>query len=235
MIALHYYRSVIVIIACIASLSVFNKGNAIIFCFAFSANAERRLVQDQLGYVPSNFVRVAAFCADGTALVIQTYPLAGGSPRRQARSSGHGQHGTPFPTLYWLCHAKVGRCLAELERRGCVAELQEILDHDVPLQMEWIKAHREYAVTRWNSLTETDRTMLLLLSHGDDDDGATASKRHILRDSGISGSNITRNNNEIPSIKCLHAQYAHYRASHHNPIGRLVHERLQTEFPSLIL
>lgn len=232
---------------------------------------QRNLVAQQLGYVPSNFVRIAAFCRDGSPLVLQTYPLAGGSPRRQARSSSSNSKNsnnniqTPFPTLYWLCHPQVNKCVAELERRGCVAEFQCRLDDHPQLRGAWVEAHRQYAVERWESLTAEDQRRFDLQDNASSDavrgnDGASKileSKRHVLRESGIAGSNITTDGaaDSIPSIKCLHAHYAHYRGSTTikltttkstgttisdllrttNPVGAMVHERLQAEFPELIL
>jgi len=46
----------------------------------------------------------------------------------------------------------------------------------------------------------------------------------------------------VPSLKCLHAHYAHYRSTvdlettqHTNPVGELVHQQLQIDFPDLDL
>lgn len=234
---------------------------------AADSSEQRHLVAQQLGgWLPSNFVRVAAVCQDGSPLVIQTYPLAGGSPRRQARSAAGGtttklnptqnqqqqqqpsrqEQLTPFPTLYWLCHPQVNKCVAELERRGCAAEFQKVLDDHAPLRNEWLQSHRQYAQERWNVLTIDDQRWLLAAADANNAASgrwsAAQSKLAILRDSGISGCNLTT----TPSVKCLHAHYAHYRASLAlllrsdelrllNPIGAMVHERLRVEFPELEL
>ena len=256
-------------------------------CGAADSSEQRRLVAQQLGgdLLPSNFVRVAAVCRDGSPLVIQTYPLAGGSRRRQARSESGGStkwnhtspnqqprnpqqrqrqqqqqqlpQSTPFPTLYWLCHPQINKCVAELERRGCAAEFQKLLDGDVHLWNEWMRSHRQYARERWNSLTVDDQYCLLAAAAAAADDSgrswsAAQSKLAILRESGISGSNLTATTTTTktmhggtPSVKCLHAHYAHYRASSSlllsdeirvsNPVGAMVHERLRVEFPDLVL
>ena len=263
---------------------------------------QRRLVEQQLGYLPSNFVRVASFCQDGSPLVLQTYPLAGGSPRRQARSASLGRHSsrvemnsnngnkrkhhaTPFPTLYWLCHPQINKCIADLERRGCMAEFQSTLDNNPPLHRAWLQAHHHYAKERWDSLSVADQKRMLARaavngcsspSDGvldDVNDGyrssSSQSKLSILRYSGIAGSILYRSlpggtammttttTMVVPSIKCLHAHYAHYRAAtsssppgvdnnktpgrdsctttSSNPVGTMVHERLRSEFPDLIL
>ena len=175
-------------------------------------------VESQLGYVPSNFVRIAASTAQGDPVVLQTYPLAGGSPRRQRRC----QSATPFPTLFWLCNASVNRAVADLERRGYVKQVEQLILESPDLATHLAACHEDYAKMRWNSLSEDDRSRLPL------------NVISMLRDSGIAGAAIV-NVTETPSIKCLHAHYAHFRATSNNPAGEIVHTILQREFPSLDL
>lgn len=217
-----------------------------------SSSLDRQQVLDQLGYVPGNFLSVVGRSADGTPVVLQTYPLAGGSARRQARSSSSASAaaaavvvGTPFPTLYWLCHPAIHKAVADLERRGHVQRIEQEICASPALSRDLIECHQQYAADRWRSLTQPDRAMLLR-----SDETSMASRRNILQYTGVAGTNVNttvtrqvgseRNRMFIPSVKCLHAHYAQYRASSANsvvvnPVGKMVHELLQAEFPSLIL
>jgi hypothetical protein len=228
------------------------------------SSLDRQQVFNQLGYVPSNVVAVVArSSADGQyyPVVLQTYPLAGGSARRQARSAAMDNSdctnttsiGTPFPTLYWLCHPAIHKAVADLERRGYVNMIERDISLSAELCNDLLECHRQYAADRWNSLSKDDQHMLMMRN----EKSSMGSKRRILQATGIAGTNITAagvggaNGMKIPYVKCLHAHYAHYRAAtatattmvttkttNHiaiNPVGKIVHELLRTEFPSLIL
>jgi hypothetical protein len=191
---------------------------------------DRKQVSAQLGYMPSNFVAVVARSADSAPLVLQTYPLSGGSPRRQARNQFDSiTLGTPFPTFYWLCHNEIGKAISHLERGGWVQRIETTILQDDALCDDLNECHRQYSLARWNSLSDSHREILRSMP----------SPRHILRDSGISGTNLTLVQQRIPSVKCLHAHYAQYRANTTitvvNPVGAYVHKLLQNEFPNLIL
>jgi len=61
------------------------------------------LVASQLGYSPSNFVRVARWTTDGWPAVIESYPF-----RRDRKE----EVAVPFPTLYWLTDRRVAAAVA---------------------------------------------------------------------------------------------------------------------------
>jgi hypothetical protein len=126
-----------------------------LFCDALSSTLDRQQVFEQMGYVPTNFVSVVARAADGTTpVVLQTYPLAGGSARRQARSSPTGSTTTtPFPTLFWLCNSSIHKAVADLERRGYVQRIEQTICASEDLCSAVMECHRQYAADRWNSLT----------------------------------------------------------------------------------
>mmetsp|Transcript_1217 Transcript_1217/g.1721 ORF Transcript_1217/g.1721 Transcript_1217/m.1721 type:complete len:286 (+) Transcript_1217:54-911(+) len=217
-------------------------------------NTDKQAILRQLGYVPSNFLFVSSRRGDGSVigdknemtgspLVIKTYPLNGGASRRKLKSEGKL---TPFPTLYWFCCPHVGRAVSELERNGYVGILEERLKSDEKYLRQFIKNHEAYADERWNTLTDEDKNLLMKLNDR---------MRNMIRYSGIAGTDYSKFvvTNDIngctemnPSIKCLHAHYAHYRsqcaASNHkksqpnmNIVGEWVHELLIENFPSLIL
>ena len=197
----------------------------------FSSSDEQKVV-DQLGYLPTNYLSVAAWTANDLPLVLQTHPLQGGSPRRQARSPDEK---TPFPTLYWLAHDEISTAVSNLERQGHAKEMDAFIRASTR-QTDALRAcHYAYANERWSLLSFAEQV------------ATTPSVRNILRDSGIAGSNLAQqqpddNRPLLPYVKCLHAHYAHYRAQQQqgenvllNPVGALVHELLAAEYPALIL
>lgn len=176
--------------------------------------SDQAAVREQLGYIPTNLVRVASWTRNtGEPVVLQTYPLDGGSSRRKRRT----EISTPFPTLYWLCHAKIHRAIAELERLGYAKTGILLTEEEIANLAE---CHQQYATERWESLTDEDRRSL------------PESIISMLRDSGIAGANITMS---TPSVKCLHAHYAHYRVHGMNPVGSHVETLLRQKWPDLQL
>lgn len=209
---------------------------------AASSSSDFDVVTGQLGYSPTNFVRVSARNDKGDPIAIQTYPLDGGARRRQskARRSFENQVewlGTPFPTLYWLTCPDISRSIASLERKGFVKVIESELRENEDMFQSLMDAHRDYARLRWGSLAPDDRQQLSDLSAK-----STTIQRmgYMLESSGIAGSNLTL---PSPTVKCLHTHYAHFRsvttaATHNgvvNPVGARVHELLVELDPSLVL
>lgn len=199
---------------------------------------EEEAVREQLGYLPSNFVRVTSNTSVGEQPVaIQTYPLNGGAVRRKTKAKGDL---TPFPTLYWLVNAEISRAVAELERRGFVGVLEERLRSDDSFVEDYIAAHKMYAEERWKSVTDHDLAMLEGAEAGEDsgedsgysNDEITPGMVRMIKNSGIAG----RIPPFEPCIKCLHSHYAHYRSGGEiNIVGKWVGELLSEEFPELDL
>lgn len=220
-----------------------------------STTTDVDIVTRQLGYRPTNFVKVSARNRDGIPIAIQTYPLAGGAQRRQnkARKSikllqddndinattATAWLGTPFPTLYWLTCPDISKCVANLERQGYVKKIEYELRQDDQMAQALLLAHKDYARQRWDSLAEQDRWQLSLTSAQVSSSSSTVQRmRDMLESSGIAGSNLTLA--VPPPIKCLHTHYAHFRSTKSgqqlkNPVGARVHEILLDEYPSLIL
>lgn len=178
---------------------------------------DQSAVREQLGYVPNNAVRVVCWTHQSPfePVVLQTYPLDGGSSRRKKRTEIR----PPFPTLYWLCHAKIHDKIAELERLGYAKQgISKLTNMETLLLKE---CHLNYATERWESLTDEDRQSL------------PESVVPMLKDSGIAGANCTAS--EAPSLKCLHAHYAHFRVHGKNPVGARVDRLLKQKWPDLLL
>ena len=198
-----------------------------------STSNDEVAVKEQLGYLPTNFVKVTARTAIGKKPVaIQTYPLNGGAARRKTKAKGEL---TPFPTLYWLCCPDISRAVADLERRGYVGVLEERLKSEEQYVKRYIKAHTTYAEERWESLTVEDRAMLEEVASGTangENSSITEGMSNMIRYSGIAG----RARPFEPCIKCLHSHYAHYRSGGIlNIVGKWTDELLREEFVELDL
>ncbi len=203
-------------------------------------------ILEQLGYIPSNLVSIAARRGGDlkTPLVLKTYPLNGGASRRKRKAEAEG---TPFPTLFWFCCKDVGKAIADLERRGFVKKLEERLLEPGMLQ-KFVKSHDNYAKERWDSLSYEHQQYVT----------RNGGMVQILRNSGIAGTDYESFlASKNPSIKCLHAHFAHYRAQIEqystkegtngkedkkiddiegiNIVGLWVDDLLRTEYPDLIL
>jgi hypothetical protein len=202
-------------------------------------------VQRQLGYLPLNLHSISArHSSDGSPVAIQTYPLHGGAPRRQAKqlqqpSSSVSALGAPFPTLFWLTHPDISKAVADLERRGFVGILEERLNQDKSASDQLLRCHQDYARRRWDCILPEDQQALM-----SEDDASIARMRVSMKETGIAGidymSQIQPNGSFQASLKCLHAHYGHYRSvgdteEGFNPVGYWVHKLLHNEFPHLIL
>jgi hypothetical protein len=195
---------------------------------------EEDVVQKQLGYLPNNFVRVAAWNKLNEPVAIQTYPLNGGAKRRQAKSklvvqqqqqqqqesssSSSAAASTavalplqqksvvqsPFPTLFWLTCPHISKAIADLEGRGYVKIFENELNLNPSLVNQLLCCHEEYALLRWQSLTEEDRNILMTTTTTSSSSSSSESRlstssltpslqrmRNIMELSGISGTNFT--------------------------------------------
>ncbi|KAL3822567.1 hypothetical protein ACHAXA_007678 [Cyclostephanos tholiformis] len=182
-------------------------------------------------------------------------------------------HRIPFPTLYWLSCPHVSRAISELERGGYVRIFQRRLEDDDSglLGAGWWACHGAYADERWDALSARDREWLLredaLLGGGGggEDHKRRRSMMEMIRTSGVAGTDHnswggTRSGGgggggggtaSVPSVKCLHSHYAHYRSQLSrcnagddndddenvvlNMVGKWTHELLLECFPEILL
>ena len=98
-----------------------------------ATEADLAEMQKQLGRPMRDVLGIAARCACGKPLVVQTKP-------RLAT-------GEPFPTFYYLTHPALTAALSTLEGSGFMAELQERLA-DPALAESYLKAHEAYLAER---------------------------------------------------------------------------------------
>jgi hypothetical protein len=218
---------------------------------SLESRSDQEAISSQLGYLPPNFVKVSARNVNGSPVAIKTYPLDGGAPRRQAKSAlsltelNSISVGTPFPTLYWLTCPSIAKAIAKMERNGYVGMLEDRLKEDSAMTDQLFRCHKEYARERWECLSLDDKNLLTQT-----DSASVQRMRVMLESSGIAGTNTTalstqNDGSKQPAIKCLHAHYADFRSERssagqgqrqtENPVGRMVHELLAEQFPSVTL
>ena len=168
---------------------------------------------------------------------------------------------TPFCTRI---HS-VSRAISELERIGHVRNFQLKLEGDKDLSNQWWDANEEYANERWHLLSDEDRDWLLGTEDVNDGNDAVVdesekkmreSMRKIIQFSGVAGTDhrglredddASGNNAFVPSVKCLHSHYSHYRSQlskateqndattiKYNLVGKWTHELLLERFPDVI-
>ncbi|MEY2847351.1 MAG: hypothetical protein RI885_16 [Actinomycetota bacterium] len=101
--------------------------------FAPPGDDDIRAVSEQLGRPARDVVGIAARCVCGAPTVVSTRPRLG--------------DGTPFPTLYYLCHPAATAAVSALEANGVMPELAELLADD-GVAASYSAAHRSYLADR---------------------------------------------------------------------------------------
>jgi hypothetical protein len=91
------------------------------------------VVSAQLGRPARNVIGIAARCVCGNPTVVAT------SPRLD--------DGTPFPTLYYLCHPAATAAISTLEADSVMPELAALLE-DEELAAAYRAAHESYLADR---------------------------------------------------------------------------------------
>ncbi|CEG36873.1 Protein of unknown function DUF501 [Plasmopara halstedii] len=183
-----------------------------------ASDTEFALVQNELGFVPNNLVRVCAYVdsnghtsrvqesKDHRPAALLLYPLRNAEDAYKKKQRAKVE---PFPTIYWLASTELKAKVSILEDQQYVLMLQQRLDADQSARERMVQSHREYAEQRWHMMTAHD---LKLIQH--------RRWEFVLRDVGIAGIR------EFTNVKCLHTHYAHYLATGNNLIGEWVQELL---------
>jgi len=91
-------------------------------------------VSHQLGRPARDVIGIAARCVCGAPTVVATSPRLG--------------DGTPFPTLYYLCHPAATAAISSLEATGVMAEFSALLAEDPALAAAYRAAHESYLADR---------------------------------------------------------------------------------------
>lgn len=101
--------------------------------FAPPTEADIEAVSAQLGRPARNVIGIAARCVCGKPTVVATRPRL--------------DDGTPFPTLYYLCHPAATAAVSTLEANGVMAVFQELL-FDETTSAQYSRAHLAYLQDR---------------------------------------------------------------------------------------
>ncbi len=164
------------------------------------SDADRDVIARQLHREPRNLTGVARRCPRQCPQVVVNHPL----PQEEHDASY-------FPTVFWLtCPAAVRR-ISRIEERGYIRRIQDSVQNSRDFFHDLRDAHLEYIILRNSLLEPEDR----LRFHQQRKPLARSLER-----TGIGGVA------ELDTIKCLHMHYAHYLATRHNPVGRLVDKML---------
>ncbi|WP_104082949.1 DUF501 domain-containing protein [Cryobacterium sp. Y11] len=100
---------------------------------AFTA-ADIDLVSAQLGRPARNVVGIAARCVCGAPTVVATAPRLA--------------DGTPFPTLYYLCHPAATAAISSLEATQVMNEYNDLLADDDEVRAAYQAAHDSFLFDR---------------------------------------------------------------------------------------
>lgn len=95
--------------------------------------ADIAVVSAQLGRPARNVVGISARCVCGNPTVVSTKPRL--------------DDGTPFPTLYYLCHPAATAAMSTLEATQVMPELAALLDDDA-MAASYLAAHNAYIADR---------------------------------------------------------------------------------------
>ncbi|MBC7517319.1 MAG: DUF501 domain-containing protein [Microbacteriaceae bacterium] len=109
--------------------------------FAEPSAEDIDIVSHQLGRPARNVVGIAARCSCGAPTVVATKPRL--------------DDGTPFPTLYYLCHPAATAAISTLEATGVMPQLAALLGEQDDLARDYLTAHQAYLADR-NSLEIVD-------------------------------------------------------------------------------
>ncbi|ARC56208.1 hypothetical protein AS850_03845 [Frondihabitans sp. 762G35] len=102
--------------------------------FAPVTEHDVRVVTAQLSRPARDVIGIAARCACGNPTVVATKPRLG--------------DGTPFPTLYYLCHPGATAAVSTLEATGVMAEYTDLLAESDDLRARYTAAHEAYLADR---------------------------------------------------------------------------------------
>ncbi len=193
----------------------------------FSQSNFEKVVK-QLGYLPLNFIEVAArsdsiiekspssstpattSSSNGVPRVVLCYPLN----RNDSASTRYRLEDLrPFPTFLWMTCQETSTLVSYLEECGYISILQDRLDKDELAIQRMKDAHDRYATERFSLLTEEH------VEYVEKMDWIGP-----LKEKGVAGIQNFR------AVKCLHCHYSHYlaRPEHGNVIGEWVHELIQS-------
>lgn len=102
--------------------------------FETATETDVAIVSAQLGRPARDVIGIAARCVCGAPTVVATAPRLA--------------DGTPFPTLYYLCHPAATAAISQLEATQVMNEFNELLAEDESLRAQYLAAHEAYLADR---------------------------------------------------------------------------------------
>ena len=178
---------------------------------------DTQMVANQLGYLPSNLIKIAARDENLNPVVTLLYPL-----NHKENNFRYSVDKKPFPTIIWITCPLLRARISKLEHDGWVSKFQQRLHAGDIESMSFLammeEAHKAYAKERWELLTKEDQELVIKNGWSEAYDNV-----------GVAGIR------DFTQVKCLHGHYAHYRArpEHNNIIGKWVQELLDNNIDTL--
>lgn len=99
-----------------------------------ASDAERAIVEKQLGRYPRGMVAVGARCVCGRPLAVITRPCL--------------EDGTPFPTTCYLTSPEAVKAVSHVEAAGLMREFNELLQTNEAVKRQYEQAHKYYLAFR---------------------------------------------------------------------------------------
>jgi len=153
---------------------------------------QRLLIADELGKEPIGMEFITSVDSKGRPLALQVAALV---------------KGKPFPTFYWLSSRFLVKELSHLEAAGLIKELEQRLQDDPVLMIEYQQSHKDYVARRWAAMSDATKAEVERLGFSD-----------VFTKRGVGSIENWK------QIRCLHTQYAHHLSSGNNAIGRILDE-----------
>lgn len=190
---------------------------------------DRQIVNEQLGYLPRNYLSVSARNLEGSPIAIKTYPLQPPQDKQSKNqkdddyplkhhpldiSASPPTWGTPFPTHYWLTSPDIARAIGDIERFAYTKIIADYLnlDANVAKREQLLRCHQQCGHDRWDALDPVHRDFFEQYA---DDYSTVKRMRYFIQDSGIAGLNYQEKLDDDGhlqevAIKCLHTHYGHF-------------------------
>lgn len=175
-----------------------------------AALAERHAVNQQLGFVPWNTMRVAATDIRGSPTAIELYPLTQEMTTRRGSQFRRRAQVQPWPTIFWLTCPRLRSDVSSLEAVGVLPAVRRIVARNGNIARRLRSEHEAYATRRWGMLHDADRALVL-----------NRAWARSLKGTGVGGTH------DLLYVKCLHAHYANYLATGRDLVGEAVHLSLE--------
>lgn len=155
------------------------------------SESDLQCIEQLLGREPRGLQAVAVRDNEGVPMVLRVASLV---------------EGKPFPTMFWLIDKRVNYAIDQVEARGLIAQLQEVVNASPDLQADMERDHLAHIEQRLSYMSDEEKAKVESLGFMD-----------VLSVRGIGG--IA----DFHRIRCLHTYYASHLVQS-NTVGRLLDE-----------